>query len=599
MLQSPDNSAEPMNHLERLAAAQEIGLPDVIALLRRRRSLVAIGVCLSLLLGGLYLLLATPKYDAAAQLLIETKKLEVFGRGDVFEDSAITNAAVETQIQVLSSRLIAESVVKKLALSRDMNFMSKKGLKSLVQDQVARILTHFKPIQFKPIPSPPSEEQLTLQALGILRNSLSVSRVGLSYVVNVKYTSYDPEEAARIANAITDAYLLDRTSSQVSAVGRATDWLQARLEELRERSYDSSLPAEERSAIRATYDSLLSRYTETADQGSLPVTLAQVITPASPPGGRSWPKPLLVMTGSLAVGLLLGFGAALARDLTDRSIRTRYQLESETGIPHLGSLPIFRLGQGQKRMMAKQSGASARKFSLAPSYSIATGAPFSEFAETLRNVKVTADVHEAGPIVVVGVTSSVPNEGKTTVAANLAQLVAESGVRTLLVDGDLRSPTLSEDLVGTGSAGFLQVVTNGASMGNVIWQDQNERLHFLPAGIESRLLNGSEILSSITTKNLFGELRKSYDFVIVDLPPVLPVVDVRAAVHLFDGLLFVVEWERITSEVIGQVLRHREVERRIIGTIFNKVRLSRLDRFEPQLSARKSGIYIDRYRHVA
>lgn len=597
MLQAPRKDVEPMDHLGNLAAVQVIGLADIVALLRRRRALVAIGVCSCLLLGGLYILLTTPKYEAVAQLLIETEKLEVFGTGNVFEDVGISNAAVETQIQVLRSRLISEAVVRKLALDRDASFLNKGGLRSIVKNWIKELLP-----EFEPAPPPPAEEQLLLQALTILQKNLSVARAGLSYVVNVKYVSSDAEEAAGIANAIMDAYLQDRSSSQASAAGRATEWLQARLDELRQQSFDSSIPAEERSAVRATYESLLNRYTETVDQGSLPVTQARVVSLASPPSVKSWPKPLLIVAGSLAAGLMLGFGTAIARDLTDRSIRTRAQLESATGAPHLGALPIFRLGRRQKRSAGRiggdQSGALARKFSVSPSYSIAAGAPFSRFAETLRNIKVMADAHEAGPLVVIGVTSSVPNEGKTTVAANLAQLVGQSGVRTLLIDGDLRNPTLSRDFVGAEPAGLIQVLTSRVSSSDAIWQSDDEKLHLLPAGIDSRLLNGSEILSSATMKDLLGELRRRYDFVVVDLPPVLPVVDVRAAAHLLDGLLFVVEWERITKDEIGDVFRHPEVERRIIGTVFNKVRHSKLKRFERQPSNRASDIYIDEYPQV-
>src|SRR5262249_30919993 len=120
--------------------------------------------------------------------------------------------------------------------------------------------------------------------------------------------------------------------------------------------------------------------------------------------------------------------------------------------------------------------------------------PLSAFAESIRAIKVSADhVGLTKSNKIIGVTSSVPNEGKSTIAASLAQLSAHAGARVILVDCDLRKPSLSQRLVPNASAGLLDVLTGMVTLNEVVWSDASTTLSFLPGGVKSRLVHTNEI----------------------------------------------------------------------------------------------------------
>ena len=193
---------------------------------------------------------------------------------------------------------------------------------------------------------------------------------------------------------------------------------------------------------------------------------------------------------------------------------------------------------------------------------------------------------------VIGLTSSLPNEGKSTIAASLAQLSAHGGARVILVDCDLRNPSLSQELVPGASEGLLDVLTGSASLDQVIWTDPSTKLSFLPVAAKSHLTHTSEILASDALKRLFDRLRASYDYVIVDLSPLAPVVDVRSTAHLVEFLCVRCrmgknEDRRCGARAFGCAQRYDN----LLGVVLNKVDLNRLIRYE----SRRGDYYYNRH----
>jgi len=256
-----------------------------------------------------------------------------------------------------------------------------------------------------------------------------------------------------------------------------------------------------------------------------------------------------------------------------------------------------RIAKRAKKMLDS----ATHKFAAEPAFSVVLTAPFSRFTETLRNIKLAAEKASPGPgsAIVLGVTSSLPNEGKSTVAINLGRLVAQSGGRVLLIDGDLRNGGLSESLVPPETRGLVQLVQGEAQLGELIWGDQATRLQFLPAGADAKLGNANEVLSSSATQALLEACRRQYNFVIVDLPAVLPVVDARAAAHLFDGFVFVVEWGYTSEEVLAQAFHFGGIADKVIGAVLNKVNLGALKRYQDRPAEITGDKYLDSYRHIA
>jgi succinoglycan biosynthesis transport protein ExoP len=307
---------------------------------------------------------------------------------------------------------------------------------------------------------------------------------------------------------------------------------------------------------------------------------AQVITRASTPTEPSWPPKPIVLLGSLVLGLAAGAAIGVGRDLFDRTVRNKRQLEAASRSNCIGVLPRVRLRRRMaariKRSVRLSDAGPARTFSDVPQFAVSMDYPTSMFAETLRALKVAC-----GPaaVNVLGITSAVPREGRTTVAANFARLLGSTSAGVLLVDADLRNPALSRKLVPAGSPGLLQLL-DGATLDEVLWSDPEGHAYFLPAGSDRPVLDSSEKLASAGMSRLYQHLRGKFAFVVVDLPPVLPSVDVSAAVDLFDGLAFVTRWGSTTRDAVSEAFDEQGVSDRIIGTLLNDVDLSRLPRFD-------------------
>jgi succinoglycan biosynthesis transport protein ExoP len=335
---------------------------------------------------------------------------------------------------------------------------------------------------------------------------------------------------------------------------------------------------------RALYDNFQQRYMDSVQQQSLPVTEARVITRAWPPLAPSSPKPLKILAAATGAGLVLGFGLAMLREISDRVFRTGKQVEARLNADCLAIVPRIKEGAAAAPVSKKGIAANASRI-IAPKAGLfrsVVDAPLSPFAESIRAVKVSVDVPGAAKSnKIIGITSSHPNEGKSTIAAALAQLTADGGARVLLVDCDLRKPSLSNRLVPNGTEGLIDVITNKTSLDRVIWSDPSTRLAFLPAGVKSHLIHTSEILASDAMKNFFTSVRESYEYVIVDLSPIAPLVDVRSATHLVDGFVFIIEWGKTKIDVAEHALSNaRGVYDNLLGVVLNKVDLKGLNRYE-------------------
>jgi len=182
---------------------------------------------------------------------------------------------------------------------------------------------------------------------------------------------------------------------------------------------------------------------------------------------------------------------------------------------------------------------------------------------------------------VLGVTSTLPGEGKSTVSSNLAQLIAHAGKKVILVDGDLRNPTLTRSLSPNARLGLIDVLSGTVRLQDALHFDSGTRLAFLPAVLESRLAHTSEILASDAFRNLVDALKRDYDYVIIDLSPLAPVVDVRATSATVDSYLYVIEWGKTRINLVQRQLESApELAERLLGVVLNKANVKALERYE-------------------
>lgn len=351
-------------------------------------------------------------------------------------------------------------------------------------------------------------------------------------------------------------------------------------------------------AYRKLYDAFLQQYMGQTQQATFPITEARVISTASPPLEKSKPKTVLIIVLSLFGGIGLGFGLALLRDTMDRVFRTAKQLESELQIPCVALVPMVKDEKAKQpwHQVIQNRDALPPKALTGDSEVFRTviNAPLSSFAEAIRSIKLAIDLHmDARPCKVIGFTSTLPNEGKSTIAAALAHLIAQVGGRVLLVDCDLRNPTLTRMLSRGAAAGIFDVVFKRTSVAEAILKDSKSGLAILPAGKKIPLFLTSEIIGGEPIGKLFDVLRQNYNYILVDLPPLSPIIDVRASTHFVDAYLLTVEWGRTKIDAVEQSLRSApKIYDGLIGSILNKADMDTMRRYD------SSGRY-DRNNHYS
>jgi succinoglycan biosynthesis transport protein ExoP len=220
-------------------------------------------------------------------------------------------------------------------------------------------------------------------------------------------------------------------------------------------------------------------------------------------------------------------------------------------------------------------------------------APSSPYAEAIRSIKLTLDLdlktenldrdskNEEAFSKVIGLTSCLPREGKSTIAAAIATLIAKTGVRVILVDCDFRNPSLSRALAPDAEVGVFELIDGKVDLADAVLIDPTSRMAFLPTVANSNLPNSTDMLASVGAKSLFTALQMKYDYVIVDLAPLTAGFDVRASSRLIDSYLLVIEWGSTKMEAVQYALRNAaSVQENIIGAVLNKVDMATMGRYD-------------------
>ncbi len=350
------------------------------------------------------------------------------------------------------------------------------------------------------------------------------------------------------------------------------------------------------------YETFRQRYLSAIQQESFPIMEARVIYPALPPDSKSKPKARLILAFGAFGGLALGFALGLLRDIMDRVFRTPAQVETALQLPCLSVVPRIRAPKAAKsdRVKAQQPGADTGQRAVTNRNSIdsaVVGMPTSRFAETIRSTKMGIDLHPTKTAnQVIGITSALPDEGKTTIAASLTRLIAHGGRRAIIVDCDLRNPSLSASLAPNAAVGIVEVVYGDKPLEDAIWRDSKTGFDLLPVVRGRPLFHTSEMLASDRTRKLFDRLRAEYDYVIVDLPPLSPLVDARATASFTDCFVLVIEWGRTKIDVVQHALHSApNIYENTVGAVLNKTDIKRMGHYDSHRRDYYNDSYFARY----
>jgi succinoglycan biosynthesis transport protein ExoP len=299
-----------------------------------------------------------------------------------------------------------------------------------------------------------------------------------------------------------------------------------------------------------TFTLMNEKYQELKVSEAAQLANARVVDAAIRPRKPIRPNRPMNMALGLSFGLLLGLAIAFLQEHLDNSVKTPDQIEREFGLPTLGMLGDMR--EGEDRVISKSR-------------------PQAALAEALRMVRASLQFACVdGQLQSLVVTSAVPGEGKSTIAANLALVMAQKGLRVVLVDADMRSPRQHRIFELPNTVGLSSVIVGQSTIEDAAHVHPDANLMILTSGPMPP--NPAELLESSRARDLVQQLKASCDMVIFDSPPCTTMVDGSALASQVDGAILVVRAGHTPRAAVAracQVLR--ETGTRLLGTILNRV----------------------------
>jgi succinoglycan biosynthesis transport protein ExoP len=196
--------------------------------------------------------------------------------------------------------------------------------------------------------------------------------------------------------------------------------------------------------------------------------------------------------------------------------------------------------------------------------------PLSRFSESIRALRSGIQMTDVdNPPKVIQVTSMMPNEGKTTVALTLAASAAGSGLKVLIIDADLRHPSTTRYLGLESQKGLVEYLVGQAELSEVISLSDRMQFWALPAGGKTQ--NPPDLLGSERLKAVVANFKKSFDYIVIDTPPVEPVIDAVVVAQIADKIVFVVRWGVTARELVQRGIQRLAGHKKVAGVVFNLV----------------------------
>ncbi|MDD5449780.1 MAG: polysaccharide biosynthesis tyrosine autokinase [Candidatus Omnitrophica bacterium] len=553
---------------------EERKFTDYINIFLKRKEIIITFFVMALVLSAIYYYRMPNIYEANVQILI--------GNESNITTSPEVAAAkmqegfydyLETQFFIIKSKPILQVLVDQLELPKKYDYFASGDAVSLVQDMI------------------------------------SLKKVGKTQVVNVGVTFTDPKLCAQIANTLIDLYIKQSVATKLYFSDQVLKWfpeesekikmqtIYGQLQELSKKDVIESLPSvvndpiirqlkSRKSSLEAEEKSLLTRYKEKHPvilkiqddlkfvddslkietqkivdnlkqelAGKLQLSNVRVVQYAEIPTIPVGPKRIkgIMLTGML--GLLMGCGLVYLLDYLDNTIRSEEDIEKYIKLPYLGHIPAIKdrsRDEYERRIITSSS-------------------PESSLAEAFKNIR-TGIVFSAPPEILkcILVTSTIPSEGKTLVSTNLAATIALDGNNVLLIDSDMRRPTIHNTFKLENTTGLSNYLTGNVSLDLVINKTFIDNLSFISAGPTPP--NPSGLLGSFKMEELIKEVREKYDRIVIDGPPLVGVSDSIILSKLVNGTLMVIRFGTASRDVVARAKQClQEVSSNIIGVILNDV----------------------------
>ncbi len=493
---------------------EEPSLRDYVAALRRRR-MVAFGTVLVIALGTLVVsLLQTEQFQARAELLLRLTPSEEV----LIDDAVQVRTANDAERQI----------------NNELRLIGSGPVRDAVDD------AYDGPLEPRIVTAAATAENAD--------------------VIELKAVSADRVAATDLVNTYAEVYVREQRQQRVDDLLAAGSNIQERIDELTTTIEEAQVaPSPETQPRIEALENQRMRYEDQLAQVRANADLTesggvQVLTPADVPSNPISPKPLRNLVLGLVAGALVGIAVALLIDHLDDSIRSKEEAERLTGKPALGVIPR----------------ATTRKDRLSELASLVD--PSSASAEAYRSLRTSVKFLGIDkPLRTVLVTSAAASEGKTVTAANLAAVLAQSGDRVLLVGADLRRARVQDLFGAPTSPGLTSLILEGLPTAGAVYElDELPNLHLMPSGPVPP--NPAEILGSESAEALLRSLGDTYDIVVIDSPPVLPVTDAQVLSRYVDAVLVVVAYNETSRRGLGRAVELLgQVHAPVVGAVLNLV----------------------------
>ncbi|WP_341485823.1 polysaccharide biosynthesis tyrosine autokinase [Thioclava sp. GXIMD4215] len=488
--------------------------------------------------------------EAAISVLSENVTIRNLAPSLVFELSAVTETPQKSAL--IADRLAQNYISQQIALKRHESDNAIRWLGQRLTDLQHQIETSNAELSRLSGSAATETARTVVQTrrLQKLEDDLATARLALSEsqrrLQALPATAAPDARATREAQVAIDAATLRNLERQYGEIdtGLRSETETATRQKLLEQQSETDL---------LVYGHFLTRLKDTIAREGRQMADSRVLSAAVEPGAPYLPRPPLVLSLSAMLGAALGLMILLLRQTFRQTIRSAHELEEFTGQKVIGQLPRLPGGKGRS------------------SIDFLHDYPDSPAAEALRGLRTNIVLEQLllGQKVI-AITSANPQEGKTTVSLGLARQMASLGKRVLVIEGDLRRRVFKEYLGVAAAQDMIGALTGSLSLAEAVHTDPRSGMDVL-FGAKTHG-NPADIFASEAFSRLLAEARDSYDYVIIDTPPVLCVPDTRIILQGCDRALFLVNWNITTRVQVrdGLAALHSS-GRKLGGLILNRI----------------------------
>lgn len=317
----------------------------------------------------------------------------------------------------------------------------------------------------------------------------------------------------------------------------------------------------EAAANKALFETFLNRFKETTSTQGMQEADARIISEAEVPSGPSYPKKGMMRMVSLVLAILAGAGVVFLLEMLNPGLRSPEEIEKLLGVSAIGLIPMVEKEDPFDYILDK---------------------PHSSFSEALNTLRVSLALSDPDKEVkAIQITSAVPEEGKSILSLCLARGAANSGQKVALVDSDLRRPSIEKKLgISEKTKGLTDLImSHDENIADYLFKDERSDLLIMPKG-GAEYINPADVFTSHRMETVIESLKKQFDLIVFDTPPVMAVSDARALAQQVDKTVFVVRWDHTPRKVVKASLQQLvNAEPNLAGVVLQKVNLNQYGRY--------------------